>query len=95
MKWVRHRRQPAPGSTEAMASVRPWWASLITRDTPVSLRATRPRKNAFHQAPSSVVITSRPSTSRCPSPLTPTATTQATLTIRPASTRWVRVSGNT
>ena len=42
-KWTRHRCQQAPGSTEAMASTRPWWASETTRATPDSPRA--------HQAP--------------------------------------------
>src|SRR5579875_2485105 len=32
MAWVRHRCQVAPGSTAAMACLRPSWASETTRD---------------------------------------------------------------
>jgi hypothetical protein len=42
-------------------------------------------KKATQPAPSPVVITSKPSTSRCPSVLTPDAMTTATLTMRPPS----------
>jgi len=48
MKWERHRCQAAPGSTEAMASRRPWWQSLITSCTPDRPRATIDRRNATH-----------------------------------------------
>ena len=64
MKWVRHRCQVAPVSVERMASTRPGWASEITSVVPARPRATRPRRNANQPAPSSVVMTSKPSTSR-------------------------------
>jgi hypothetical protein len=48
--WVRHRCQPAPGSTEAMASTRPGWASKTTRAVPDSPRATKERRNASQAA---------------------------------------------
>jgi hypothetical protein len=82
MKCVRHRCQPAPPNTAAMAALRPSWASLTTRHVPDSPRATRPRRNAVQPAPSSVVMTSTPSTSRCPSALTPVAMTVASDTTR-------------
>src|SRR5207244_10760820 len=52
-KWVLHRCHEAPGRVEAIASTRPGWASEITRRTPESARATRPRRNAVQPAPSS------------------------------------------
>ena len=79
-----------------MASTRPACASEMTSDVPESPRATRPRRNASQPAPSSVVITSRPRISRCPSRFTPTAMTTATLMIRPPSrTFWVSASIHT
>src|SRR5690606_42055353 len=53
--------------------------------TPHSLRGTSDRRNAIQPAPSSCEATSRPSTSRWPSALTPTAISACTLTVRPAS----------
>ncbi len=85
MKWVRQRCQLEPGSVAAMASWSPLWASEVTLTTPVSPRLTRLRRNASQPAPSSVVTTSTPRISRRPSSLAPTATTTATLTIRPPS----------
>ena len=73
MKWVRHRCHDAPTSIEAIARLRPSCASEITSCTPDRPRATRPRRNAVQPAPSSVVITSTPRISRCPSALTPVA----------------------
>ena len=43
-KWTRQRCQAAPGSTEAMASTRPPWASETTSWTPLRPRATSPRR---------------------------------------------------
>ena len=76
-----------------MAAFRPLWSSEVTRDTPERPRATRLRKNAVQPAPSSVVMTSKPSDSRRPSLFTPVAMTTATFTTRPPSlTFWVRAS---
>jgi hypothetical protein len=66
------------GALEAAVS------SETTSCTPDRPRATSPRRNAVQPAPSSVVITSIPSVSRCPA-LIPTASTTATLTKRPRS----------
>ena len=68
-----------------MASTSPRWASLVTSATPVRPRATRSRKNASQPAPSSALVTCSPSSSRCPSALTPVAISACTLTTRPAS----------
>jgi hypothetical protein len=68
-----------------MASTRPRWASETTNLTPDSPRALSDRRKASQPAPSSLAATSRPRTSRPPSPLTPTATSACTLTVRPAS----------
>ena len=96
MKCVRHRCQLAPGSTPAIAFFNPSCASEITSCTPERPRATSDRKNAVQPAPSSVVNTSTPSTSRCPSTFTPVAMTHATFTIRPPSrTFWVSASTHT
>src|SRR4051794_10688836 len=46
MKWVRQRRQAAPGSVAEIASTRPGCASELTSLTPARPRATRPRTNA-------------------------------------------------
>src|SRR5262245_57495540 len=51
MLVARYREQCArlpgrPGSTEAIASRRPWWQSLVTSWTPDRHRAARPRRNA-------------------------------------------------
>ena len=48
-------------------------------------RATRSRKNASQPAPSSLVVTCTPRISRCPSALTPVATSTCTGTTRPPS----------
>ena len=85
MKCVRQRCQLAPGSVAAIASTRPGCASEVTSCTPARPRATSPRRNASQAAPSSAVTTSRPSDSRKPSRLTPTACTTQTLTVRPPS----------
>ena len=96
MAWVLHLCHVAPGSTAAMAPFNPSWASETTSCTPDRPRATRPRRNAVHPAPSSTVITSTPSTSRFPSAFTPVASTTATFCTRPSSrTRWTRASTHT
>jgi len=56
-------------------------------------RATRPRRNASHPAPSSEEATSMPRISRLPSALTPVAIRACTFTVRPPSrTFWVSAS---
>src|SRR5205814_2349121 len=85
MKCVRQRCHEAPGSVAAIASTRPGCAPELTSLTPARPRATKPRTNASQAAPSSAVTTSRPSDSRKPSLLTPTACTTQTLTVRPPS----------
>ncbi len=75
MKCVRQRCHEAPPKTVAIAARSPWWASEVTSSTPESPRATRPRRNESQNAPSSLVPTSMPSTSRFPSALTAVATT--------------------
>src|SRR5881397_708651 len=82
---VRQRCQAAPGRVAAIASTRPGCASLVTSRTPERPRATSERRKASQAAPSSLVTTSRPSDSRKPSRLTPTACTTQTLTVRPPS----------
>ena len=64
MRSADDRCQVAPVRVDRTASTRPTWASETTRVVPAGPRATRPRKNASQPAPSSVVITSKPSTSR-------------------------------
>ncbi len=67
--------------------------SETTSFTPARPRATRPRRTAFQPAPSSLVTTSRPSTSRLPWALTALAITVATFTTRPPSRqRWLMAS---
>src|SRR5215470_16476037 len=51
---------------EAMAIFKPLCASLTTNRTPLSPRATRPRRKASQKAPLSLGPTSSPSTSRSP-----------------------------
>src|SRR6266540_3204517 len=85
VKWVRQRCQATPGSVAAIASTRPGCASEVTSLTPARPRATNERRKASQAAPSSLVTTSRPSDSRKPSWLTPTACTTQTLTVRPPS----------
>ena len=75
MKWVRQRCQDAPANTVAIASLSPRWASEVTSCTPLSPRDTSERRNWSQKAPSSLVPTSMPTTSRLPSPLTAVATT--------------------
>src|SRR5579859_7963851 len=71
-------------------------ASLVTSWTPERPRAARPRRNASHPAPSSLVVTSTPRISRCPSLLTPVAIRACTFTVRPPSrTFWVSASIHT
>ena len=83
----------APPKTVAIAALRPWWASEVTSSTPDSPRVTRPRRKASQNAPSSLVSTSMPSTSRFPSALTAVATTPPTWVMRPSSRpRWVSAS---
>ena len=56
----------------------------------------RPQEGQPQKAPSSLAPTSIPRISRCPSALTPVATTTQTLTMRPPSrTFWVRPSSHT
>ncbi len=93
MKWVRQRCQVAP-NVEAIASMSPGCASETTSWTPESPRATSPRRNASHPAPSSVVMTSMPRTSRCPSALTAVATTTATDWMRPASRTFTNIASS-
>ena len=69
----------------AMASTRPRWASLVTRRMPVRPRATRSAMNSFQAGPVSLVDTRTPSTSRCPSLLTPVAARTAHETTHPPS----------
>lgn len=66
MTCVRQRCHAAPGSTAAIAAFSPWCASLVMSSTPAGSRATRPRRNVVHALPSSLVKTSRPSSSRWP-----------------------------
>ena len=61
----------------------------MTSCTPESPLATRERKKASQPAPSSLVTTSRPSTSRLPLALTPVAITTTTLTMRPPSRTFI------
>ena len=82
---MRHRCQDAPGRVAPIASVRPRWASEVTRATPDRPRAVRSRKNPSHPAPSSAEVTCRPRISRCPSALTPVASRACTPTTRPPS----------
>ncbi len=72
-----------------MASTRPVWSSEMTSCVPERPLATRERKKASQPAPSSDVAMSTPRISRCPPPLTPVATRQATLTIRPPSRTFI------
>jgi hypothetical protein len=76
------RCHAAPMSTEPMAAFSPVWASEMTSCTPPSPRAFRPRRNAVQNAPSSLSPTSKPSTSRLPSAVTPVAITTAWDTTR-------------
>ena len=89
MKWVLQRCQQAPSSTAAIAPFSPSWASLVTRRTPCSPRATRPRRNAVQLAPSSAAPTSSPSSSRCPSALQAVATSTAVVQTRPPSRTFI------
>ena len=82
MKCTRQRCQAAPISTDPIAAFRPAWASEMTSCTPPSPRAFRPRRNAVQNAPSSLSPTSKPSTSRRPSAVTPVAITTAWETTR-------------
>jgi hypothetical protein len=82
---VRHLCHAAPGRAAAIASTSPRWASEMTSRTPARPRAVNERRNPSQPAPSSSLATSRSSTSRCPSPLTPTAISACTLTVRPPS----------
>ena len=52
---------------------------------PVRPRAVRSRKSASQPAPSSAEVTCSPRISRCPSALTPVATSACTFTTRPPS----------
>jgi len=80
----------------AIAATSPGWASEVTKTTPDRPRATRPRKNASHPAPSSLLETSRPRISRWPPALTPVAISACTSTVRPPSrTRTVIASACT
>lgn len=72
-----------------MASTSPAWASLVTSITPCRPRATRSAKKVFHAGPVSAVATFTPRTSRCPSALTPVATSTAALITRPASRTFI------
>lgn len=86
MKWVLHLCQLAPGSVEAIASTSPACASEITKRTPERPRATSPRRNAVHPAPSSVVMSSTPKISQLPWAFTPVAMTHANVHDPPALT---------
>jgi hypothetical protein len=62
----------------------PSWASEITSLTPLRPRRARLRRNSVQKVSASEAPIAMPSTSRRPSPLTPTAMMTATETIRPA-----------
>ena len=65
----------------------------MTSSTPDSPRFTRLRRNVVQASVSSVVTTSKPTTSRLPSALTAVAITAETFTTRPPSrTRCVKAS---
>ena len=68
-----------------MDAFRPLWSSKTTRATPERSLATSERKKAVQPAPSSVVITSKPSHSCCPSLFTPVVMMAPVLTTRPPS----------
>jgi hypothetical protein len=61
----------------------------VTSRTPDRPRATRSAKNTFHASFVSLVATLTPRTSRCPSPLTPVATSTTALTTRPFSRTFI------
>jgi hypothetical protein len=61
----------------------------VTSLTPVRPRATRSAKNVFHASFVSLVATFTPNTSRCPSALTPVATSTTALTTRPCSRTFI------
>jgi len=93
LRWERvlQRCHAALGRTEAMAGTRPAWPSLAASATPDRPRAARPRRNAGHPAPSSLLVTPAPGISRCPPAFTPVAIRQRTFTVRPPSRAfWVR-----
>ena len=72
-----------------MARFSPSWASETTSTTPRRPRRTKDLRNAVQNAWSSEGPTSTPRTWRHPSVVTPTATTVAMDTTRPASrTLW-------
>ena len=73
---VQHRRH---GILEALVGV------ADNQLDPPRPRATSERRNAVQAAPSSAAPTSNPRISRCPSALTPVATSAAVLTTRPCS----------
>ena len=54
MKWTRHRCQAAPARTLAPATLRPSWASEITKTTPFRPRRTSERRKAVQKAWSSL-----------------------------------------
>ncbi len=81
MKWTRHRCQEAV-ITLATDALMPSWASEITSLTPRRPRRASLRRNSVQKVSASDGPMSRPSTSRRPSVLTPTATMTATETIR-------------
>ena len=85
MKCTRQRCHEAPTKTASMALWSPQWASLVTSLTPERPRATRERRKALQNAPSSLGPTSKPNTSlSAVSPFTPTANTTATEATRPS-----------
>jgi hypothetical protein len=82
VKWKRHRCQVVL-STLLTAALMPSWASEITSLTPRRPRRVSLRRNAVQKVSASDGPMSRPSTSRRPSLLTPTAMITATDTTRP------------
>ena len=96
MKWVRHRCQRRSRQHRSDGVLQTLVGVGDDEADPESPRATRPRRKAVHPAPSSVVKTSSPRTSRCPSTFTPVAITMATFTPgRPLATFWTKASSQT
>src|SRR5216683_5777741 len=83
MKWTRQRCHEE-FRTLAMAAFSPSCASETTSLTPRRPRRASLRRKSVQKVSASEVPIARPSTSRLPSPLTPTATITATETTWPS-----------
>src|SRR6266576_3127757 len=83
MKWTRQRCHEE-FRTLTMAAFSPSWASEMTSLTPRRPRLASLRRKSVQKVSASEVPIARPSTSRLPSPLTPTATITATETTWPS-----------